>query len=252
MSERIRKASFGPRSGLPASAACVVANGVRETLNSLLDVPVRMRIFEPAIPAAAAWPAIAGGALLYRVRTNASDAAIVLRSADALALVTALFGERPAAHPDRALSPIERDVLDRTVKALSAHLGSVCGSREIHSVERVGTIDGFATYFELALEEPVAARIGIALSHDPSPEPRLRIEIAHLAAVPVTARVMLDLGPVPSGLIARLRAGTLLPVGPADLHHCTLDAYGRSLARGACGASNGRYALSVEAVCEAT
>ncbi|HLY03945.1 MAG TPA: hypothetical protein VKR56_15780 [Candidatus Cybelea sp.] len=251
MNRRIRKPVFGPRSALPSSAACVVANGVRETLTSILSSPVEMRLFEPSIPAPPAWPAIVKGAVLYRVRGSIADAAIVLRSADALSLVAALFGEG-LVHRERELSPIERDVLDRTVNAIAAHLGSVCGTRESRCVERVGAIEGYATYFELLVEEPVAARIGIALSRDPSPEPRGCIEVGHLAAVSLTARVTLDLGRIPSGEVAGLRAGSTLTFRPHDLQRCALWVHGRSLARGACGVRSGRYSLHVEAVGEAT
>ena len=247
MSRRIRKAAFGPRSGLPPSAACVVANGVRETLTSILSSPVEMRLFEPSVPPLPAWPAIVKGAVLYRVRGSIADAAIVLRCADALSLVAALFGEG-FAHHERELSPIERDVLDRTVNAIAAHLGSVCGTRENRCVERIGAIEGYATYFELLIEEPVAARIGIALSRDPSPEPQRRIEIGHLGSVSLTARATLDLGRIPSRAVAELRPGSVLTFRPHDLQRCALRMHGRSLARGGCGVRNGRYAFHVEAV----
>jgi hypothetical protein len=252
MSKRIRKPIFRPRSALPPSAACVVANGVRETLTSIFSSPVEMRVFEPSIPAPPAWPAIVKDAVLYRVRGSIADAAIVLRSADALSLVAALFGEGLSVHRERELSPIERDVLDRTVNAIAAHLVSVCGTRESRCVERIGTIEGYSTYFELLVEEPVAARIGIALSRDPSPEPRGCVEIGHLAAVPVTARVTLDLGRIPSCAVAELRPGSILTLRPYDLQRCSLHAHGRSVARGACGVRNGHYALHVEAVGAAT
>lgn len=252
MSKRIRKAVFGPRSALPPNAACVVANGVRETLTSILSSPVEMRLTEPSIPAPSAWPAIAKDAVLYRVRGSIADAAIVLRSADALSLVAALFGEGSPVHRERGLSPIERDVLDRTVNAIAAHLGSVCGTRDARCVERVANIEGYVTYFELLLEEPVAARIGIALSRDPSPEPRGCIEIGHLAAVSLNARATLDLGRIPSGAIAGLRPGSVLPLRAYDLQRCSLSAHGRRLAGGACGVRNGRYAFSVETVGGAT
>jgi hypothetical protein len=247
MSKRIRKPVFGLRSALPPSAACVVANGVRETLTSILSSPVEMRLFEPSIPPPPAWPAIVKGAILYRVRGSIADAAIVLRSADALSLVAALFGEG-FVHRDRELSPIERDVLDRTVNAIAAHLGSVCGTRENRCVERVGAIEGYATYFELLIEEPVAVRIGIALSRDPSPEPQGCIEIGHLAAVSLTARATLDLGRIPSRAVSGLRPGSILAFRQHDLQRCTLRAHERSLARGACGVRSGRYAFHVEAV----
>jgi flagellar motor switch protein FliM len=252
MSKRIRKPVFGPRSALPPSAACVVANGVRETLTSILSSPVEMRVSEPSIPALPAWPVIVKDAVLYRVRGSIADAAIVLRAADALSLVAALFGEGLPVDRERELSPIECDVLDRTVNAIAAHLVSVCGTRESRCVERVGAIEGYATYFELLIEEPVAARIGIALSRDPSSEPRGCVEVSHLAAVALTACVTFDLGVILSGAIAGLRPGSILTLRSQDLQRCSLHAHGRSVARGACGVRNGRYALHVEAVGAAT
>jgi hypothetical protein len=252
MSKRIRKPVFRPRSALPSSAACMVANGVRETLTSIFSSPVEMRVFEPSIPSPPAWPAIVKDAVLYRVRGSIADAAIVLRSADALSLVAALFGEGLSVRRERELSPIERDLLDRTANAIAAHLVSVCGTRESRCVERIGTIEGYSTYFELLVEEPVGARIGIALSRDPSPEPRGCVEIGHLAAVPIAALATLDLGRIPSGAVAELRRGSILTLRPYDLQRCSLHAHGRSLARGACGVRNGHYALHVEAVGAAT
>lgn len=230
----------------------MVANGVRETLTSIFGTPVELRVFEPSIPAAPAWPAILMDAVHYRVRGSIADAAIVLRSADALSLTAALFGERLPMDRGRSLSPIERDVLDRIANAIAAHLGSVCGTRESHSAERIAVVDGYTSYFELLLEEPVAARIGIALSRDPSPEPRGSVEIGHLATVLVTAHATLDLGPSRGSVVARIRPGTILPLHPNDLQRCGLRVHGRVLAHGTCGVRNGRYAVGVRAVCEPT
>lgn len=250
MNTRVRKAVFGRRSALPASAACVVANGVRETLASLLRTSVAIRLLEPGIPSAAAWPAILKGTDLYRVRGALADAAIVLRRGDALALAAALFGERPAPQRERELSPIERDLLERAIRAMAAHLGAVCGTRETLLPERVARIEGFATYFELLLEGPVVARIGIALSREPVPESRNCFEIAHLAAVNLIAHATLDLDAISAGAIARLVCGATLAVRPFDFGRCTLRLHGRGLARGTCGVRHGRFAVRVESICE--
>jgi hypothetical protein len=248
----IRKAVFGSRSALPTSAACVVANGVRETLTALFSSPVELLVIEPSLPPPSAWTSILKDAVLYRVRGKVADAAIILRQADALALSAALFGETLTTHSDRELSPIERDVLDRTTNAIAAHLSSVCGTRERRCVERVATIRGYATYFELLLEKPVAARIGFALSREPLPESSRRVEIANLAGVLITARASLDLGLVSSRAVTCLHPGALVPLRPGDLRRCALNIHGRGLAYGRCGVRNGRYALSVELVHEPT
>jgi len=245
--KRVRRAQFEARSALPTSAACVVANGVREALSTLLRASVVLKLFEPSIPSPQAWTAILYGARLYRVRGNVADAAVVLRAPDALALATALFGESDDFPPDeRALSPIECDVVDRMAGALAANLGTVCGAREGHAVERVAAIAGFVTFFELCIEEPVTARIGIALSRDPFPEPHGALEIGHLAEVRVSVSASLDAGTVETAAIARLQAGAIVPLEVGGRRHCRLAVQGRNFMQGTCGVRSGRYAVALE------
>ncbi|HEX3368435.1 MAG TPA: hypothetical protein VHS56_02585 [Candidatus Cybelea sp.] len=246
MNRRVHKWVVTRRSSLPAGAACVVANGVRESLAALFAAPVELHVFEPSIPRLCAWPTLLRDALLYRVRGSVADAVVVLRPGDAATLAAALFGEPPS-RANRRLSPFEHDVLDRTIARLAAHLGSVCGTRESLGAERIERIEGLATYFELSLLQPVVARIGIALTRDPSSQPQTRIEAAHLAEIPIATRARLDLGPVSSRTLAALAIGTMLPVPPDELHRCTLVAFGRALARGACGLAGGRRALRIDA-----
>ncbi len=234
---------------LPASAACVVANGVRETLTALLGAPVTLRLFEPVIPDPCAWDAIARDATMYRVRGSVADAAIVLRASDAIALAGAVFGE-PAAREARALSPIERDVVDRAAGAIAANLIAVCGAREGRVVERVAMIHGFVTFFEVSIESPVEARIGIALSRDPTPEPRGGLELAHLADVRVRTFAAIDLGSARAAAVGAIGVGAILPIQSGDLRRCTLAVAGRRLASGACGVRNGRYAIAADTVGE--
>ncbi len=248
MSRHVRRIVFGARSALPTSAACVVANGVRETLARLLGVPVEVGLSEPAIPGADAWPEIVREAILYRIAGAVADAAIVLRRRDALALTGALFGELDEDRQPRALSPIENDVLDRTVSAMAAHLGAVCGARESHPVERVESLGRFTTYFEMFIESPLAARVGVALSRDPQPAPQRRFEIGHLADVPLQLRASMELGLLRGGEVAALQPGTLLPIGLWRLQRCALHFAGRPIVRGGCGVRNGHYAFTVAPV----
>lgn len=243
----IRKARFERRSGLPLSAACVVANGVRETLSALFDASVVVRLYEPTIPGTDGWAAILQDARLYRVRGPIADAAIVLRSADAVGLTSAVFGEKHRDDaPQRALSPIECDVLDRMVDSLAVNLGAVCGTRDIRRAERVPTICGFVTYFELSIVEPVAARVGIALSRDPTPESGALVEVAQLVGVTLSLSATLDLGEAEVDAIARLAIGDVLPLGAAAFSRCTLTAFGQTVARGSGGVVNGGYAFSAD------
>jgi hypothetical protein len=248
--KRVRLAQFEARSSLPVSAACVVANGVRETLSGLLGGSVDLRLFEPTIPAPHAWRVILHNARCYRVRGNVADAAIIVRGRDAIALAATLFGE-PRVTADRALSPIECEVLDRMVGAIAANLGVVCGARDGHTAERVAALPGFVTYFELLVEEPVVARIGIALSREPSPETGGCVEVGHLAGVKLAAQTQLDAGTIEAAVVARLTVGKILPIEPLALQRCSLTTYGRPLASGSCGIRNGRYAFLIDAMRQA-
>ncbi len=245
--KRVREARFERRSSLPASAACVVANGIRETLSALLGTPVTLRLFEPVIPDPRAWDAIARNATIYRVRGSVADAAIVLRAHDAVALASGIFGE-PAASGARTLSPIERDVIDRAATAIAGNLIAVCGAREGSAIEGVSAIDRCVTFFEMSMERPVEARIGIALSRDPVPEPHGGLDLAHLADVRVSAVAAIDLGTAPAAAVGEIAVGTMLPIRPEALGRCTLATAGRRLARGVCGVRNGRYAIAARAI----
>ncbi len=243
---RIRAARFEERSSLPASAACVVGNGVRETLTSLLGAAVGVRVLEPAIPSPPAWVAIAREALLYRTRGSVADAAIVLRPRDAAALAAAAFGEnRAATDAPRDLSPFEREAVDRAAAAIGTTLQAVCGARERESLELVSTIAGFATYFEILLEPPIDARIGIALSRDPAPEPRGRLALEDLAGILLEPVVTLDVARIRANALATLTPGTIFPLTRAGALHGRLTIGGRQLARGTCGMRDGRYAFAI-------
>lgn len=245
--KRVRYLRFDRRSSLPTSAACVVANGARETLSALLDAPATLRLCEPSIPSPRAWPAIARDALLYRVRGAVADAALVFGAADAASLAAGVFGEAQCSEGARALSAIESEMLDRTVAALAANLTAVCGPRDGRRVERIADLAGFVTYFELMIEEPIAARIGVALSRDPAPEPRCRVEIGQLRAVPVRAAAAIELGTVEARVVRALGVGTLVPLHVPDLERCSLRVHGRRIATGSSGVRNGRFALNVGA-----
>jgi Type III flagellar switch regulator (C-ring) FliN C-term len=242
----IRRASFEERSFLPLSAACLVAGGIRETLGALLGISLQTRLFEPAVPQADGWQAIGRDAMLYRLRGSVADAAIVLRREDAAAVAAAAFGERAApSEPSRALSPLERDVLDRAVAAIASTLIPVCGQCEREALERIASISGFRTYFEIAVDPPVDARIGVALSADAPPEPAGNLTIDALAGVELTADAILDVAEVPAYALASLRPGDVLARDAAS--SARLVAGGRTIGFGSLGIRGGRYALAVGA-----
>lgn len=241
--KRVREARFALRSSLPVSAACVVANAMRETLASFVQTQISVRLFEPVMPASEAWPAIAGGASLYRIAGAALDAAIVLRPKDAVALASLLFGEAQRSEGD--LSVIERTVVARAVQALAGALAPVCGFRETPLSEPILDIHGYATYFEVLVERPVSARIGVALSRDPQPAAGARLRPADLVDVEIDLAVMLGEGLLDAASLLALGEGAYVPMTSKVGDDGVLLAGTTVIARGECGAQGSRAAMVV-------
>lgn len=243
---RVRSARFDARSLLPVSAACVVANGVRELLSSLLAVPAELRLLEPRLPSPQAWAAIARDAQMVRVTGPLANAALVLRSPDAVALAAAGFGEERRG--SQALSGIESEVIARLLRSLTGALSAVCG-RELSAPEPILDISGYATYFELLVERPVRARIGVALSREPAAQAAcatLRLE--DLLDVEVDLRAEFARGFISAPTLLGLGPGSNVPMMTSVGGFGVLKADGMVLARGECGAIGLRSAMILQSV----
>ena len=240
---RVRRARFVERSMLPVAAACVVANGMRETLASLLSTAVELRLFAPVMPARGAWRHVYEGARLYRVRGSLGEAALVVGADDALALAGLAFGEAPSR--GRATSPIEREVLARIVRALAGTFGALVGAIDGPPREAEPEAAVFTTFFEVALERPVPLRLGIA-TREPVPTCAGGLRLADLADVHLDLTVRLAPGSIGPVRLGDLRPGACLPITTLAGPTAELCARSRAIARGTCGARNGRYALEVE------
>ena len=242
----IRNARFSERSLLPSSAACLVAGGVREALSALVGTSVQVRVTEPMLPSPQAWLAIAHDATIYRVPGRVADAAILVRSGDALALAGSAFGE-PAGDP-RPLSSIERTVLERAMAALAAHVATLCGTRDgAAALQPVRELVGFSTYFELLVEGPSSYRIAVALSRDPQPPPGARLRIEDLGEVEVEVAVAMHVAPIGPRDLLELEPGAFLPMmKPAAPFDADAHLAGWPLAYGEGGVSGARYALVLD------
>ncbi|MDP9016727.1 MAG: FliM/FliN family flagellar motor C-terminal domain-containing protein [Candidatus Eremiobacteraeota bacterium] len=240
---RLRTALFERRPSLPVSAACVVANGVREALRMALGGGVGVRLLEPVIPNPQAWALITADARLYRVRGPLSDGAMIIRPADGLALVSAFFGERLGGR--RELSAIEEEVLGRAVRSIAATLAPVCGAADQLRVERISEQSGFLTYFELLIEGPVDARIGIALARDPAPAPQACLRIDALLEVELEITAEFAAGSIEAGELLALKPDTTLRMETKVGAPATLKLAGRIVASGECGALGERNAFVV-------
>ena len=230
---RVRALRFATRSMLPVSAACVVANGARQTLADLLGSPVTLRLLEPVLPSREAWAHVCDGALMYAVRGEQSDAAFVLRHDDALALAGAALGER--VEDRRPLSVIESALISRMAGAMSGALAAVCGMQRAGRVSKVSKLEGFTTYFELIVEQPVSARIGVALSREPRPAVHPAITFELLRSVDLELSAELAHTFLPAASVMGLRPGQVIAFDTALEEAGILRAGERVLARGDCG-----------------
>ncbi len=244
MTRCIRPMQFQTRTAFPVSAACVVANGVRETLAALFQSSVDVRLFEPCVPSVQAWRAITGSARLYHIRGSSADAALVIRPDASLALASAAFGEPATAA--RPLSAIESAVIERLVQAIAGNFTTICGpSVEALVAKPVTTIDGFLTYFELAIERPVRAAIGVALRRNRPIETCGNLCIEDMLDVQVEVRVRSEGAVVPAGELAALEPGAIVPITVSTGLTAVATIAGRPLARGECGVRGNRFAMAV-------
>jgi hypothetical protein len=239
----VRAATFKDRSALPTSAACVVANGVRETLARVLGSEASVKLFEPVMPSPEAWAAIGRDAICFRLRGPVADAAIVLKQRDAVALATAAFGE--SLGDDRPLSGIERTVLERSLESIAGAFAPVCGFREVPALEPLHGLAEYTTFFEMQLERPAPARIGVALSQEPAPAPGPCLTPEDLLGLDVELAVTLEGCTIPAESLVDLQPGDFVPITHEKVLTGTLSLAGTVIRRGECGVRAGRYALAV-------
>src|SRR5581483_6851758 len=89
-------------------------------------------------------------------------------------------------------------------------LRPVCGATEMNRISRISALDGYVTYFEMIVETPVASRIGVALSREPSMKRGTPIVPAALQSVELTLTVEAAHGSLPASAVAQLRAGDVV------------------------------------------
>jgi flagellar motor switch/type III secretory pathway protein FliN len=242
----LRPIAFAARSTLPLSAACLVANGVRETLSRLLAVELEVDLIEPAIPGAGERRVLLEGATILRVRGRLCDGFVILRPADAQRLVALAFGEDERC--ERApLSEIESATLDRIASALVPLCNTLCGTlgpvtREL--AERAAC--DLAAYFEVRTTGRVRVALGFGLSRDPAEEIGERITLDDLADVELEGTVEFGRGTLRVPAFSRLACGVTLALdtplgGPGALRFGDVR-----FARGDCGVVSGRNAFCCE------
>jgi len=241
----IRDAGFVPRSTLPVSAACLVANGARETLSSLLAAELDFELVEPAIPGPPERRLLLAGATIARVRGRLCDGFIILRPAAVRRVIAYAFGEGESGR--ERLSQIERATLDRVVAALVPLCNTLCGTlgAVVRESEARAAAD-MATYFEVRATSAADFAVGFGITRDPAEEVGGRLTLDDLSDVELDAAVEFARGTLGVPAFARLGSGVTValetPLGAAG----TLRVGGVAVARGRCGIANGRRAIAFD------
>ncbi len=239
----VREACFAPRSTLPLSAACLVANGVREQLARMLAVDLETELIEPIVPSEDARQTLFANAVVYRVRGRSGDAFVSIRPADARRLVATAFAERerPEAAP---LSEIERATLERVLSALPPLCVPLCGViRSVVAETAAYAALETAAYFEVRLCEPVRVSIGFALAFDPAEEIGPALTLEDVSDVELTCSIEVARGGIALPALTQLEPGCMLPLETALGADGRLHAGGVTLALGTCGARGERAAF---------
>jgi len=242
----LRRAQFVPRSTLPLSAACLVANGVRETLSRLLAAEIDVELIEPSMPDVSERSVLLDGAKVLRVRGRLCDGFVVVRPGDARRIVALAYGESERSDRD-ALSEIERATLDRVVNALVPLCNTLCGTLgpvTVESSERAAC--DLATYFEVRTTGAARLAIGFALARDPVEDVRELIALDDLADVELAATVTFATGSLGVPAFSRLAVGATVALETSLGAPGTLAFGNVAFARGTCGVVDGRNAIAFD------
>jgi hypothetical protein len=230
----VRRATFVRRPRIPLDAACVVANGVRESLRGMLGEACSVAMGEPVAIDAAAWTVLIRDALVFATPGRATDVAFVLGRTDARTLVDAAFGEE-GSHRG-AWSTLEHGAVERIVARCASACDVLCAERRgpTHAAD-AGRLPPCVAFFDVRVTAPVRFTLGVGL-------------LRALAAVPLTVQVILGTGQLSARRLLELRPGDLVALGTKVADEGELNVAGQRVAGGICGAVRGRAAFIVRSL----
>jgi flagellar motor switch/type III secretory pathway protein FliN len=242
----VRRARFVPRSSLPVDAACVVANGVREALRTLLGEACSLTIGEPVALDAATWRSLTHDALLFATPGRATDVVFVLAARDARRLVQAAFGEDTAAE-DGSWSALEAGAIERIVARCANAADALCVERRgpTSSVE-AARIPRSVAYFDVRVAAPIVLTLGVGILRElPETPPPATLTAAALGGVGIDVRVILGRGTLAAPRLLDLRVGSVVPLSTKVEGEGELNLAGQRIGLGTCGVRNGHAAFEV-------
>jgi flagellar motor switch/type III secretory pathway protein FliN len=245
---RVRALRFVRRATIPLAAACVVANGLRETLRELFGAGCELAIGEPAAIGREAWALLAGDALLFLARGRPSDIVLVLPQRDARRLVLRAFGETGTgvtALADAACSALEQRALERIAERCAAAFDPLCaersgGARQVSASE----IPPCVGYFDVRVRAPITLTLGIGIVRDlPDPVPAAQVTPDVLADVGLELRAVFAEGTIETAAFFALAPGSVVKLDTKVGAPAFLKVAGSRVASGIPGVVASRNAL---------
>jgi flagellar motor switch/type III secretory pathway protein FliN len=248
-SQGVRPARFVPRASIPLSAACLVANGLRETLRELFTEGCEVTIGEPAAINAAAWSALSSAAHCFLTCGRQTDVVLVVPEVHARTLVLRAFGEGEAGGAT-ALSTLEIEAVERIAARCAAAFDPLYAERRGPS-RRVsaGSLPVCVAYFDVRVQAPIAIDIGIGIVRElPGRGSAGGFPAALLGRVPLELAAEVASGTIDVATLLDLVPGDIVLLETQVGSAAALKIDGRSFARGRGGVSAGRYSFEVQAI----
>ncbi len=242
----VRRARFVPRPNVPIDAACVVANGVREALRTLLGEACAVTLGEPVALDRAAWRALAHDALLFSTPGRATDVVFVLARHDARRLVRAAFGEDVAAG-DEPWSALESGAIERIVARCANACDALCVERRGPTAAVAPALLALpAAYFDVRVSGPIELTLGVGVMRDiPAAVPARTLGLETLADVKIGVSIVLGRGTIPVPRLLDLEVGTVVRLSTKVAGEGELNLAGQRIVFGTCGVRNGHPAFEV-------
>ncbi|HYW53905.1 MAG TPA: FliM/FliN family flagellar motor C-terminal domain-containing protein [Dongiaceae bacterium] len=250
-SSGVRRLRFVPRASVPLEAACVVANGIRETLRELLGEHCELVLGEPAALGAQAWAQLARDALLFLTRGRRTDVVLVLPRADARRLVLRAFGESRGEPelPEQACSALELHALERIAARCASAFGALCAECESARAVRPHEVPACTAYFDLRVHAPLPLTLGIGIVRElPEPSPAGALSPSALGSVTVEARAVFAEGTLDAARFVKIQPGEVVKLDTKVGAPASLNIGHRRLATGVPGVVASRTAFLVHDV----
>jgi flagellar motor switch/type III secretory pathway protein FliN len=245
----VRALRFIPRASIPLEAACVVANGIRETLRELLGEQCELVLGEPTAIGGESWALLAHDAFLFLTRGRQTDIVLVLPHDDARRLVLRAFGEGDEL-PDGACSALELLALERIAARCAATFDPLCAERRgVSRAVGAHEVPACVAYFDVRVHAPIPLTLGIGIVRDlPDPGPSGALPRTALDTVAVEMRAVFAEGMLDASTFLRLRPGDVVRLDTKVGAPASLNIAGRRLGWGVAGVVATRTAFLVNDV----